>query len=302
MENRRKVIQALSEGKFLLGFGAGSLLDVRVIEKAGFDFVGLQSFQFCADWGVPDVGIKTPTELLDYTFRVTGETDLPTLIDMEDGWGAPFQAAYWLRQFERAGATMVHIDDLSGPFKCPFLPGHDVELAPMEETANKIRAMVDARQDGIIIHARTWASLCPGFAGEKGRDEDVRRLQAYKEAGADIVWTPFSTLIEGDIPGIRKQLGELKGPFATTYNVPTYGFPMGDFMPYATFEEMRALGVQMIIVPQVYQVGVKALYDVLTAVKQEGNLKPFIGKMATFDEILDILKYDDVVKSVKKYS
>ena len=41
----------------------------------------------------------------------------------------------------------VHIDDYGLPYKCPFIPPHVMALEPMDETADKIRAMVGEKLD-----------------------------------------------------------------------------------------------------------------------------------------------------------
>ena len=75
----------------------------------------------------------------------------------------------------------IHIEDQVFPKKCGFFEGKQV--VPMEEHVQKVRAALDARTDpDFVIIAR-----CDAYA-VTGWKDTVRRCQAYKEAGADLVF------------------------------------------------------------------------------------------------------------------
>ena len=62
----------LAAGDRLVAMGAWDVLSAKVIERAGFDMVALQSFQWAAGWGLPDLALTTPSDLLTLTFKMAG--------------------------------------------------------------------------------------------------------------------------------------------------------------------------------------------------------------------------------------
>jgi 2-methylisocitrate lyase-like PEP mutase family enzyme len=119
-----------------------------------------------------------------------------------------------MREFERAGVAAVHIDDYGLPYKCPFIPPHVMALESMDETADKIRAMVGEKLDRrFIVIGRPGTYVARVHPDEESRREDwIRRARAYQEAGADVIfaicWTAeharfFRKQVEGPMMTIR---------------------------------------------------------------------------------------------------
>src|SRR5581483_11401368 len=143
MHQAQALRDRLQRGENLVAPGVWDVLSSKVTERAGFEMAALQSFQYAAGWGVPDVAIKTPSEVLEATFKIAGEINIPLLVDFEEGYGSPGHAAYWAREFERAGAAAVHVDDKGPAHMCPWLPGSAevIHVSDAEYTAEVIHAM-----------------------------------------------------------------------------------------------------------------------------------------------------------------
>ena len=288
----------LLAGDRLVSMGAWDVLSAKVIEQAGFDMVAVQSFQWAAGWGLPDLGIATPSDLVALTFRMAGEINTPILVDFEEGYGSPGHAAYWTREFERAGAAALHVDDKGPVHMCPWLPGSEtlIEVSPAEFTAEIISAMARARRDGVLIVARTEAkSEDPSVA----EDEQVRRLKMYIEAGADVVYAPKYATMSNDLAKLKSFAGRVTTPVLAQFNPPGFiegyvpaGAKDGRSIADRSFEEIFECGVQIINTPQIYAVAYRALGDTLRMIRSEGNLQPARSKMLGFQEVLDLLGYD----------
>jgi 2-methylisocitrate lyase-like PEP mutase family enzyme len=170
--------QVLKEKGYVLVGGAWDVLSAKILKKAGFDAVHMNSFCVSGINGVPDVGLITWPEYLEYTRRMVAIADVPVVVDGEQGFGYKNITAYTYTEFERVGMAAIHIDDKGDVFRCPYLGKPNV--VPVEETVGKIEAMVKARKNPeVMIICRSSASHQYGF------DEMVRRLKAFKEAGAD---------------------------------------------------------------------------------------------------------------------
>src|SRR4051794_27965597 len=97
----------------------------------------------------------------------------------ENGWNNAANLWRTVREFEQAGICGVRIEDHERGKHTPVPP----VIAPLEQVLEKIRAALDARQDpNFLVIARTdvpWAY--------KDVEEAVLRMNAYTEAGADLV-------------------------------------------------------------------------------------------------------------------
>jgi 2-methylisocitrate lyase-like PEP mutase family enzyme len=103
------------------------------------------------------------------------------IADADTGYGGVINVRRTVRAYERVGAAGLHIEDQVFPKKCGFMEGKQV--IPRDEAVQKVRAALDARTDpDFLIIARTDA-LAPN-----GWDDAVARAEAYRSAGADMVF------------------------------------------------------------------------------------------------------------------
>jgi 2-methylisocitrate lyase-like PEP mutase family enzyme len=86
-----------------------------------------------------------------------------------------------VREFERAGAAMVQLEDQTFPKRCGHLDGKAV--VPVGEMVGKLQAALDARRSAdTLVLARTDAVAVEGF------DAAMDRAERYVEAGADALF------------------------------------------------------------------------------------------------------------------
>lgn len=178
--------QLLKEKGHVLVGGAWDVLSAKLFKKAGFDAVHMNSFCVAGINGVPDVGLITWLEYLEYTRRMVAIAEIPVVVDAEQGFGYRNVAAHTFSEFERVGMSAFQIDDRgideNGVVNlCPYLGKPDV--VPLNQIVGKIEAVVKARRNPeVMIIGRSAANYRYGF------DEMMRRLKAFKEAGVDALW------------------------------------------------------------------------------------------------------------------
>jgi len=138
----------------------------------------------------------TLTEMAQAALQIRAASDLPLILDGTCGWGDPMHLHRTIAMSEAAGFAAIEIEDQLLPKRAHHHV--DVEhLIPAELMTQKIEEAVAARRDpDFIIIARTNACRTHDL------DEAVRRAEAYKRAGADML------LILPKSPEQAREIGE----------------------------------------------------------------------------------------------
>ena len=139
--------------------------------------------------GIPDAGLTTMTEVVTHIGYAAQAVDIPLVADADTGYGNALNVRRTVQEFIRAGVAGIHLEDQVSPKRCGLVAG--VQVIPVDEAVSKYRAAVDARNEldeDFIIIARTDARSA---AVGGGLDEAIRRGQAYRKAGADVVMVTF---------------------------------------------------------------------------------------------------------------
>ena len=170
--------QKLANNEMVLCGGVWDSLSAIIEEKAGFDAVKLGSSQLNASLGLPDLGLVTAAEVRDRIYNISNHIQIPLIVDFESGFGSErdiASAVYWAGEFERAGATAIHIDDY-GDDKCPWLPPYIPEMMSAESVADKIKAICDHRKsEDFLIIVRSGATSSCSFTDKEAAFEESMR-------------------------------------------------------------------------------------------------------------------------------
>lgn len=151
-------------------------------ERAGCEFINVAGAAPTAVWtGEPECGVVTMTELAQAAFRIFNCVSIPGKANIAQG-GNALNVVRATREYERAGAALLQLEDQASGHFGGFVPGK--QIVSIEEMAGKIKAACYAREDrDLLIAARTDAKL----AANGGIDELIRRCNAYVEAGAELL-------------------------------------------------------------------------------------------------------------------
>jgi 2-methylisocitrate lyase-like PEP mutase family enzyme len=267
--------------------GVYDALGARLCENAGFDGVYITGAGLHGSLlGVPDVDLLTQTEMTDQARRIANAVSSPVLADAEGGFGDALNTRRTVQIFESAGVAGVHIDDQVLPSKCPWLfPQNRTPLIPIEEMQKKIEAAVNAREDeDFLIIARSDTQGSVYDTGDFGHlDEQIKRLNAYVEAGADAVF-PVAPHFEG----YKRVLDSVDAPIKLC-SVAKFSLPAYDLHEY-TPDDFRELGCSLMILPALsLTAATKAIVDTLERFKVD-QLVPADLQMS-FEEYSELVEY-----------
>jgi len=266
---------AVREEKPLQVVGVINAYAARLAERTGFKALYVSGGGVAAgSLGVPDLGISTMDDVLTDVRRVTDNTDLPVLVDIDTGWGGAFNIARTIKSMIKFGAAAVHIEDQVQAKRCGHRPGK--AIVPREEMVDRIKAAVDARIDPeFVIMARTDAIAVEGI------EPAIERAVACVAAGADMIF-----------PEAVKDLATYK-EFARAVKVPVLA-NITEFgnTPLFTVEELRGADVSLVLYPlSAFRAMSKAALTVYGAIRNEGTQKNVVDLMQTRAELYEYLGY-----------
>ncbi|HXL47214.1 MAG TPA: isocitrate lyase/PEP mutase family protein [Xanthobacteraceae bacterium] len=179
-------MQTKSTWKELLGRGeplllpcAHDALSARLIERAGFAAYSVGGYALVgARHALPDIGLVGFGEMSAGIRDIMAASNLPVLVDCDDGYGDAKNVARTVAGYEAMGVSAIFMEDQRAPKRCGHMAGKDVIEA--EAMAVKLRAAVQARRSPeLFIVARTDARAVHGL------DDALRRAEIYLKAGAD---------------------------------------------------------------------------------------------------------------------
>ena len=172
----------LAQPKPLLAPGVYDPLTALIAEQAGFEALYLSGGAVAySQLGRSDVGLTTATETANVLARITDRVALPIIVDGDTGYGNALNVQRTVRDFERAGAAMIQLEDQDFPKRCGHLDGK--KLISAREMCGKLKAALDARTSSdTLILARTDAVAVEGI------EAAFERAQAYRECGVDALF------------------------------------------------------------------------------------------------------------------
>jgi 2-methylisocitrate lyase-like PEP mutase family enzyme len=174
------------KGEPLLLANAWDIGTARILEALGYAAIATTSAGHAGSLGRPDGAVRRD-EALAHAAELSRATALPVNADLEGGFAAePARAAETYRLASEAGIAGASIEDSTGD---PDAPIHPAELA-----AERVRAAAEAAHAGagLVLTARSENFL----HGRPDLKDTITRLQAFQEAGADVLYAPGIASIE----------------------------------------------------------------------------------------------------------
>lgn len=287
MRTTTRLRELLSGPDLLVAPGAYDALSARLIAQAGFSAVYMTGFGTAASvLGQPDVGLLTMSEMVSRSAALAAVAgSLPLIADADTGYGNPINVRRTIREYERAGIAALHIEDQVWPKKCGHMEGKQV--ISMEEMVQKIRSAVDARQDpDFVIIARTDANAVNGL------EDALRRGQAYREAGADVIFI--------EAPRSIAELRSIKQAFP---DVPLlFNWAESGKTPLLSLNEIRDLGFKLVLFPvSMLFAATHAMLRLLEILKQGETPTPFSSHMVTFSQFTNLIGLPEIQELERRY-
>lgn len=198
----------------------------RILTALGFEALATTSAGFAFSIGRRDSAAGlTRDEVLENARGIVDATHLPVSADLEDGFGrAPESCAKTIELAAAIGLVGGSIEDATGDPKNPIFE--------FKQAVERVAAACDAaRELPFVITARAENYL----HGRPDLDDTVRRLQAFVEVGADVVYAPGLP----DLDAIRAVCEAVEKPVNVVMGLKGSTF---------TVEELQAAGVKRISV------------------------------------------------------
>jgi 2-methylisocitrate lyase-like PEP mutase family enzyme len=258
-QQKGEAFRALHEGEpFVIPnpWDAGS---ARVLEALGFRALATTSSGFAFTLGRLDGG-TTLADVAEHVAALDRATELPVSVDLENGYGAdPESAARAISRVAEAGAVGGSIED--------FDPGGS--LYELGHATERVEAAVEAAH-GLGFPFMLTARAENHIRGNPDLADTIARLQAYEQAGADVLYAPGL----GSVEEIRAVWDAVSVPV----NVLA--------VPILSFAEMSEAGAQRISVGGALTwVAARALADAATAIRDEGDFSA-LGARVPLDDWL----------------
>jgi 2-methylisocitrate lyase-like PEP mutase family enzyme len=202
----KKFLELHRPGQPLLQPNAWDVGSARILAAMGFDAIATTSSGFAATLGRGDGGV-TRDEVLAHCRALSAAVDIPVAADFEDGFARePQGVADNVSLAAQTGLAGCSIEDYTRDDSHPI---HDVELA-----TDRVRAAVEAARSsraGLVITARAENLI----HGVDDLADTIARLQAYQEAGADVLFAPGLKTIDdvrAVVSSVDRPVNVLTGP------------------------------------------------------------------------------------------
>lgn len=260
-------------------------LSARMISQAGYPLTLMSGFAVSgAKLGMPDTGLISFAEMLEQLrLMCQAAPDLLVVGDGDTGYGNALNAQRTVREYARAGAAAIMIEDQVSPKRCGHTKGKQV--VSKAEARMRIRAAIDAAHEGgndILILARTDARAVHGF------DDAMERCRIFAEEGADILFLEAPESVE-----------EMR-TFCSAFNKPTMANMVGGGKtPILPAEELEKIGYRIAAYPLLaFSAALAAVRQALAAIKTgAADSLPQL----TFEELKTLVGFDDYYEREQAY-
>ena len=281
------MLKSIIKTETLLAPGIYDALSGLIAEQSGAQAVYLSGASIAyTRFGRSDVGLVSVSEVHDTLAAVTDRIKIPIIVDADTGFGNALNVQRTVRNFERAGAAAIQIEDQSFPKRCGHLDGK--VLIKTDEMVGKVKAAVDARKtsDTLII-ARTDARAVEGL------QEAIDRAHTYEEAGADILFIEAPRSVD-ELKVIRKSF-HLNTPLLAN-------MVEGGKTPLKTADDLKSLGFNIVIFPGgAVRAATFQLQEYYAGLLENGSNAEFSKRMHDFDSLNAVIGTPELLSIGKKY-
>ena len=285
--NAFSLTQRLQQPKALLAPGVYDALSALIAEQAGFEALYLSGASIAySRLGRSDIGLTTATEVAQSLAHITDRVAVPVIVDADTGFGNALNTQRTVRDFERAGAAMIQIEDQTFPKRCGHLDGKGV--VSVAEMQGKLKAALDARHNSsTLILARTDALAVEGIQSA------LDRAEAYLACGVDALF----------IEALRtpEQMQQACAQFA--HRIPLLANMVeGGQTSIQSATELGERGFRIVIFPGgTARAVAHTLQGYYGSLKAHQTTTPWRDKMLNFDELNQLIGTPELLALGKQY-
>ena len=292
MKNIKNLLN--DQSKVNLACGASNALIAKLAENAGFDAVWLSSFEMHAWNRLPDASILDVSDYSNAIKRMTDRIEIPILVDADEGGPSAINTIRMAREYSKAGAWGMCIEDNPCPKRCSFY-GIKKDLEKTKITVGKIKAAMEqvernrVTRNEFAVIART-ESLIQGM----GINIAIERAKAYTDTGCD-----------GFLIHSKKETPDEIMQFCDTYHKENLKTPLV-IVPTTyneiTVQQMSNCGISLAIYPN-YSVRatLKELTPMFEKIINDESLSAGNDFAVPMDDIFDLIDVNELKENQKKY-
>ncbi|HEX8921736.1 MAG TPA: isocitrate lyase/phosphoenolpyruvate mutase family protein, partial [Pyrinomonadaceae bacterium] len=183
-DTRRQQFRTLHEGGCFVIPNPWDVGSARYLQHLGFQALATTSAGFAFSQGLPDSDLAVSRDQsLAHIADIAAAVDLPVNADFASGYGIdPSEVADSVTRCVATGVAGLSVEDATGERSAPL---YDLPIAV--ERIRAARQAIDQSRSGVLLTARAECYL---VGHPDAFRESVRRLQAYAEAGADVLFAP----------------------------------------------------------------------------------------------------------------
>jgi phosphoenolpyruvate phosphomutase len=278
--------ERLASGTPVAAVGAHDAMTARLAERFDFDAVWVSGLGVSTmAYAVPDLNLLSMSEMLAAAQRIDGATDLPVIVDCDNGYGGTVNLVRTVREFERAGIAAICVEDNVFPKRNSLYLGEARrDLLAIEEQSRRIRAAKGIQQTEDFTFIARIESLIAGY----GPDDACNRADAYVDAGADAILVHSRDPSLGDLEAfLERWPGVASIPLVA---VPTL---FGKF----TVEQLHQRGFRLVIFAnQPMRAAVAAMERALETLRRERRAGALDDSIAPLEHIFELVNTREAIE------
>lgn len=242
----------------------------RLLASLGFEALATTSAGLAFGLGRADgLGLVTRDDCLANAGLIAGATELPVSADLENGYGdSPEDAAECIRLAAAEGVVGGSIEDAT----CrPEAPIYDFGLAVERVTAAAEAARALPFPFTFVARAENY------LHGVRDLDDTLRRLEAFEQAGADVLFAPGLP----DLAAIRTVCSTVSKPVNVVAGIGGLAFPLAD---------LEAAGVRRVSTGStLVRAALTGLRDAASEIKESGSFG-FLDRLMSGGEVTGVMR------------
>lgn len=292
MTKAKQLRDAIQAPEILALPGVYDGFSARLVEYCGFNaaFITGSGVSECR-LGQPDVGIMGLEENVAAARAIAACSQLVLLADGDTGYGNAVNVFHTVRAFEQAGVAGLMLEDQVWPKRCGHMRGK--EVIPQDEMVQKIRAACEARRDqDFVIKSRTDTLATDGVG------EVIQRLNAYGEAGADLLFADALLTREQ----ISTVVSNVSKPLCVNMG---FGIRQRSTTPLLSAAELQDLGVAVVIFPRMLTAcALKGMKNGIAALQQSLDSGTVVDRpeaAVSFEELNEIMGMREVTSLEERF-